>query len=345
VLVRVIAGLAAATALPAVGAAQPDRPVGGSRAGDWTLAPPVQMRTIRYRSHNGARRNAYVLLPSWYGPGLAPPIPLLISPHGRGLTGRQNTALWGALPARGPFAVVSPDGHGRRLAHYSWGFAGQIDDLARMPAIVRSALPWLRIDQRRIYAFGGSMGGQETLLLAARHPRLLAGAAAFDSVADLALQYRAFPRLRCHRRCRRAWAQPLGRGLQELARYEVGGTPRTAARAYRRRSPLAYARTLATSCVPIQFWWSVADRVVLDQRRQSARLFWRIRTLNRRAPVQAFVGSWVHTAEMHARSRLPHALATFGLIPAGPQPRGRQPRGRLRVVRAPAGSHSCGRRR
>jgi pimeloyl-ACP methyl ester carboxylesterase len=54
-----------------------------------------------------------------------------------------------------------------------------------MPKLVRGQLPWLRILRHRIYAFGGSMGGQETLLLVARHPRLLAGAAAFDHAAGL----------------------------------------------------------------------------------------------------------------------------------------------------------------
>jgi pimeloyl-ACP methyl ester carboxylesterase len=119
------------------------------------------------------------------------------------VTTRANASLWGALPARGPFALISPAGEGRRLPLYSWGSAGQVDDLARMPEIARLTLPWLRANRHRIYAFGGSMGGQETLLLLAKHPRLLAGAAAFDSVTNLARQYRTFPRLPRNKRCRR----------------------------------------------------------------------------------------------------------------------------------------------
>ena len=38
------------------------------------------------------------------------------------------------------------------------------------------------------------MGGQETLLLVARHPHLLAGAAAFDPATDMARRYRDFAR-------------------------------------------------------------------------------------------------------------------------------------------------------
>ena len=189
-------------------------------------APHVHVWTIHYRAHDGLLRPAYVVLPAWYGPRDHPPIPLVISPHGRGVDAYANTRLWGDLPARGRFAVVNPEGQGRRLELYSWGDPGQIDDLARMPAILRRALPWLRIDPRRIYAFGGSMGGQETLLLLARRPHLLAGAAAFDAPVNLALRYREFPLLR------------FGLRLQALARAGARSTSpaRSPSPAFRSRS-------------------------------------------------------------------------------------------------------------
>ena len=62
-----------------------------------------------------------------------------------------------------------------------------------MASVVRATLPWLRIDRRRVYAVGGSMGGQETLLLLGRHPHLLAGAVAFDSATNF---YRLYLLLR-----------------------------------------------------------------------------------------------------------------------------------------------------
>jgi pimeloyl-ACP methyl ester carboxylesterase len=291
--------------------------------------------TIVYRAHNGKRRAATVLVPAWYGPASNPPIPLIISPHGRGLTGRQNAALWGNLPAKGGFAVISPDGHGRTLPLHSWGYTGQIRDLARMPQLLQWALPWLRIDPKQIYAFGGSMGGQETLLLAARYPRLLAGAAAFSSVTDFAYQYGTFAELTCHAGCVRTLGGPIGPYLQRLARTEVGGTPRTALGAYRARSPLAQARRLAFSCVPLQLWWSMADRIVRDQDRHSRRLAEAIRTLNPYAQLHTFSGLWIHTAEMNARTHLPRALWTFGLLapsldPAPPGLYATQPRPRIR---------------
>ena len=72
---------------------------------------------------------------------------------------------------------------------FTYGNVGHVHDLARMPQIVEATLPWLELQRDRIYVLGSSMGGQETLLLAARYPKALAGghgklagAAAFDAV-------------------------------------------------------------------------------------------------------------------------------------------------------------------
>jgi pimeloyl-ACP methyl ester carboxylesterase len=275
----------------------------------------VTLWHFAYRSHTGTPRGVWVVLPKWYGPVLHPALKLVISPHGRGLDGRANANLWGGLPAKGNFAVISPDGQGRRLGDYSWGSPGQIADLARMPAIARSGLPWLQIDTRKIYAFGGSMGGQESLLLLARHPRLLAGVAAFDAVADFAQQYRAFGKLRCNAHCLRDLGEPLGRRLQGLARSELGGSPRQRPLAFALRSPITYTRAIAASCVPLQIWWSPADRVVVDQQRQSGRFFWKLRGMNPHAPISGYVGFWIHSHEMRWSTRLPFALRRFGLLP------------------------------
>src|SRR5205823_3879560 len=224
--------------------------------------PSVRVVKIHYRAHNGKRRSAYVVLPAWYGPRKHPRLPLVISPHGRGITGRANARLWGTLPARGGFAVVSPDGQGRVLALQSWGALGQIEDLAHMPTIVHRALRWLHVDERRIYAVGGSMGAQESLLLLARHPHLLAGVAAFDAVTDFALQYHEFPRLGCDRRCLTQLRGSIGEMLQGMARREVGGSPTRARLAWKLRSPITYARRIATSHVPLELWWSPKGAIV-----------------------------------------------------------------------------------
>jgi pimeloyl-ACP methyl ester carboxylesterase len=275
----------------------------------------IHVRTIQieYRTHDGYRRAAYVLVPDWYGPDHHPRLPLVISPHGRGVSADDNADRWGDLPALGSFAVVNPEGQGRRFARFSWGYPGQVDDLARMPQILRQKLPWLHIDATRVYAFGASMGGQESLLLLARHPKLLAGVAAFDPVTNMARRYQDFRRLACNSSCLRQWGAMLGRGLQLKAREEIGGTPRSARRAYALRSPMAYVRKIARSGVPVQLWWSMRDRVV-NPRDQSVLFARALRRLHPRAPFHTVVGRWPHSAAMHPYSMLTPALKQFGLV-------------------------------
>ena len=255
-------------------------------------------RLIYYIAHNGARRAAWLLLPAGYH---GEKIPLVISPHGRGVDETMNAELWGGLPGEGDFAVINPAGQGRRLRWYSWGAPGQIADLARMPQIAEAN--GVNVDRKRIYAFGGSMGGQETLLLAALHPHLLAGAAAFDPATDMTRRYYDFATLK------------YGRLLQELARAEIGGTPDQVPHAYAVRSPDHYVRKLAESGVPLQLYWSVDDRIIADQKLETGRLADEILADRPDAKVWDFSGDWVHTAEMHANRRLPRALARFGLLP------------------------------
>jgi len=265
---------------------------------------PGLVRRIRftYLANGGRLREGFVVLPRWYIARKQPPLPLVISPHGRGISPQVNLRFWGALPAFGPFAVVDPAGQGRRLISYSWGWRGQIDDLSRMPGVVEHAVPGLRIDRRRIYAIGSSMGGQETLLLVARHPGLLAGAAALDSATNMAARYNDFGLLRG------------GRRLRQLARIEIGGTPEQVPRAYAARSPLTFAREIAQSGVPLHLWWSTRDRIVRDQNAESGALYRAIRRINPKAPLTKYVGTWAHSREMRPLTRLPLLLIGFGLI-------------------------------
>ena len=56
------------------------------------LRDEVRVWTVRYRAHNGLARPAYVALPADLGPRHNPALPLVISPHGRGLTGLRICA-------------------------------------------------------------------------------------------------------------------------------------------------------------------------------------------------------------------------------------------------------------
>ena len=258
---------------------------------------------IRYLAHNRMPRAATIVLPAEYGPGRpTPPLPLVISPHGRSSGGRFNATLWDRLPGRGKFALISPDGMGRRMPYHSWGYPRQIDDLARMPSIAEGALPWLRIDFGKIYAAGGSMGGQETLLLLGQHPKLLAGAVSIDGVTNFYRRYYDFA------------LSFRTRGLQAVARVEVGGTPSTNTVGYVLRSPTHWLRQIADSAVPLQVWWSLADLIVEDQLHQSAHFFKEVKRLRRRGRLEAVTGHWSHMSQMRER-KLPEAAAWLGLLP------------------------------
>ena len=260
------------------------------------------MHLVRYRAHNGLARRAYVIVPAEFGPKKPVRLPLVVSPHGRGVQPLANARLWGDLPARGRFAVICPEGQGRKLVLYSWGWRGQIEDLGRMRDVAHETLPWLRVDRERVYVVGGSMGGHEALLALAKYPKRFAGVAAFDSVTDFARRYRQFPLI------------AGGVGLQKLARLEVGGTPDTNPTGYALRSPINYVKQLAAVTRPWQLWWSLADQIVVDQVHQSQALYERIKKLNPRAPVEPVTGLWRHSSEMRADTQLPEALRKLGLL-------------------------------
>lgn len=265
----------------------------------------LKVRRVRfdYVTHDGKKSYAIVLLPGWYGPARHPELPLIIAPHGRNTFPESTAKRWRDLPTRGGFAVVLPAGQGRVYQLDSWGYPGQIDDLARMPKLVERAVPGFHYLRNRVYAVGDSMGAQEVLLLLAKHPHLLTGAIAFDPPVDMAERYYAFPALK------------YGRSTQKRARIEVGGTPDQVPQAYAMRSPIDYVRQIAFSDVPLELWWSIDDRVISDQSREAGRLYQEIKVANPAAPVSPYVGRWHHTAEGIADTQLPAALARIGLLP------------------------------
>ena len=221
----------------------------------------------------------------------------MISPHGRGVRAQTNARLWRELPAHGVRRHL-PGRHGTTPAAALLGLAGQIDDLARMPSI-RDDPPVAAIDPQRVYAVGGSMGGQETLLLLGRYPRLLAGAVAFDSVTDFCLRYSNS--LASHARGA-AGTRPR-RGRRHAADEPAGVPP---------SQPHALGDESPRSGVPLQIWWSDADEIVVDQppsRRRSSQL----PRLGPHGRLEQVTGSWSHTAESYARLQLPGAVRWLGL--------------------------------
>jgi pimeloyl-ACP methyl ester carboxylesterase len=317
---------------------------------------------VHYLGWDGATaRQAWIVIPSGWGPdNPPPPAPLVISPHGRNNLGWSNAiTYWQDLPADGPFILVCPDGLGR--AHnratdpfdqpptdpglFSYGYPKEIDDLARMPQILRATLPWLPIDLTRVYVLGSSMGGQETLLLAARYPRRLAsgtgrlaGAGAFDSPCDMARQCayltrqpatpKSNPPAVAALMLEEFGARPASlAGFDQAAHYHDGKTgaqstigallaklPRNQA-LWDERSPLSYVDTLAKLPFPLRLYWSTADVIVGNQATdQSGKLYRRIMAANPAANVAHVVGTWPHSAEFVPGGMLGEALMAFGLI-------------------------------
>jgi hypothetical protein len=98
----------------------------------------------------------------------------------------------------------------------------------------------------------------------------------------MALRYRQFGRL------------SNGEFLRAQMRLEIGATPTQTPDAYDRRSPLHFVRAIARSGVPLQIWWSVRDRLVVDQRLHSGRVYSELKRLHPRARVTEVVGTWPH---------------------------------------------------
>ena len=270
------------------------------------MAGEIKQWGIRYRAHTSVLRWAVLIAPTQFGPGNpSPPLPLVVSPHGRGVRARTNARdvgeprrtrnLRGHLPGRdGPPPPAPLVGLSRARSTTSCGCrrssrrTGRGSASTRI-ASTRSAAAWA--DTRR-------------LLLVSRPAARLAGAVAFDSVTDFVRRYDDFAAL-----------GRKGRVLQALARLEVGGTPATHRDAYLRRSPAHFAQKIASSGVPLQMWWSDADEIVTGQENQSGKLFAELHALGTAGPLEKVTGSWSHTAESYRDLQLPGAVQWLGLVP------------------------------
>jgi pimeloyl-ACP methyl ester carboxylesterase len=310
--------------------------------------------TVNYLAWDHATaRQAIVVLPREWGPNHHPhALPLVISPHGRNNHALNNArGYWQNLPAAGPFALVCPDGLAR--AHsaqtdpvdlppnpslFTYGNVGHVHDLARMPKIVEATLPWLRLQRDRVYVLGSSMGGQETLLLAARYPNALsgghgklAGAAAFDATCDLAVQCgyltnhnpgvaaNMIEEVGRRPASTRGWNLEARYFNRKRRRQETIGSllaqlPKGQA-AWNQRSALSFTRKLASLPFPLRLYWSTEDVIVGNQQRdQTGKLFTAIERLAPNAHVTPIRGQWAHSHEFFPGKQLGAALAAFGLI-------------------------------
>ena len=230
----------------------------------------------------------------------SPPLPLVV--HHAAAGARPKTRTSGGTPRSRRVCGDLPGGMGRRLPLHSWGWRGQIDDLARMPSILRSARPWLRVDSQRIYAVGGSMGGQETLLLVVVIRNSLRS-------GRVRLGHPLLPPLRRLRRARPQGSSTAGtrtgRGRRN-AEHEPAGLPPA-------RPSALVGRDRPLGC-------SAAD-LVERRGRDRHRPGEPVRTVpprparaRSRGRVERVTGSWSHTAESYRRLA-PGRGALVGLVP------------------------------
>lgn len=247
-----------------------------------STAYETQSYVLTYRAWNGQSRESVLLLPADYSPTSTGELPCILLTHPRGGDPYATASIWGDLPTGLNFAVLCAGSAGRRDPVDSWAYSGQLQDLMSLPDLVTASLPWVRLDPDRLYVAGVSMGGTEALGLLAMYPDRLAAAASFDGVADLAAYY---------------YRVPLSRRVayQARLRREVGGSPRQAPFRYAVRSPLTFARTLATDGVPISVWWSRDDKSVPRQAQaQSGRLCRAVRRIAPTAPLSEHVTPYAH---------------------------------------------------
>jgi hypothetical protein len=81
------------------------------------------------------------------------------------------------------------------------------------------------------------------------------------------------------------------------------------------RSPLHFARRLATLPFPLRLYWSAQDVVVGRQDEdQTGKLQARILALYPGADVKAIRGAWAHSHEFFPGRQLGDALRAFGLL-------------------------------
>lgn len=260
-----------------------------SRSGPGTI-----VATTWYTAWNGRTLRMVVAYPARRTGVRLPLVRVFHGAGGRATCGRT----FGNTPGRYGFAIACLDGAGRRTRGYSYGAPGSVDDYARIIGLIRDRLPGLRIDPARQVAAGSSMGAQEALLFAARHPGLVQTVVAMDAPVDLG---------------RRFWH--LSAFRQQALFTECGGTPDTAPDCYREGSPLTYAADLARGDERLLLYWSTADSI--SRREQLPALAQAIHAADPGRRFAIGIGLWAHGQAWPPARRNLEWLVDVGLAPRG----------------------------
>lgn len=252
-----------------------------------------QKQTIQFASPaDGCRVSVDLYSPPGPPPG---PLPLLLAPHPitwtaaqdyhgglEGLMRQYHPGYYGLAEKHG-VVIAMPHGHHHREALCSLAGAEQIDDMAYLIDAVEQF--GYRVDRSRVYACGLSMGGQEALVFAGRHPDKVTAIVAFNPIVDLA-----------------AWHEELATSeIAQIREYdtarrianEVGGTPGQVPEAYRQRSAFGYLDNLAQ--VPCLIFWSEHDLIVPRQvTHHTLPLYRQLKEINPNAPCAEYNHTKMH---------------------------------------------------
>ncbi len=204
------------------------------------IGPTTVVRSW-YDAWNGRRRELRVAVPTAaLESGRAVPLLVTVRPAGLSLLCTDENMQ---LAGRSGFALACPSGQGVVTRSFSYGAAGQISDLARMPALVAERVPDLVADPRRVYLAGSSMGGTEALLVALRYPGAYVRVASLDPITDLGRRFGSLPMVR-----------------RLLLQAECDGPPVLQPGCYTTRSPQSLVGGGAQAGA-IALWYSTRDPV------------------------------------------------------------------------------------
>lgn len=223
------------------------------------------------------------------------PLPLVLAPHPitwtaaedyhgglEGLMREYHRGYYG-LAEKYQIIVAMPHGHHHREDLCSLAGTEQIADMNFLIDGLSEHL--YQVDKRRVYACGLSMGGQEALVLAGKHPDRLTAVFVFNPIVDLA-----------------AWYEELANSeVPEIREYdtaarianEVGGLPEEVPEAYAERSATNFATGL--SKVPTIIYWSEQDLIVPRQiTHHTMPLYYRVKEMDVNTPMAEYNHTQMH---------------------------------------------------
>jgi predicted peptidase len=223
------------------------------------------------------------------------PLPLVLGPHPitwtaaedyhgglEGLMREYHRGYYG-LAQKYQVLIALPHGHHHKEDLCSLAGSEQIADMIYLiDGLSEHLYP---VDKSRVYACGLSMGGQEALVLAGKHPDRITAVFAFNPIVDLA-----------------AWHEELATSaVPEIKEYdtaarianEVGGLPLEIPEAYAARSANNFVEGLTR--VPTMIYWSEQDLVVPRQvTHHTIPLYSAVKKMNINSPMAEYNHTAMH---------------------------------------------------